>query len=401
MAKSKNTPKKSAAKPKTAKKNTAEKRVVKKATPAKKSVKKPLVKAKSSAKPAKKTSAVKKAATPVSKSKSTVKKAVKPVKTTLAKKTVAKKIPAKTAPKKPVSQKKAAPKKAAKPKTVAQKPVNPAKKTAPKTASKKPATDKVKSANSPVKDKVKTTAKTAVKEAVKKPNTINNISTSTVAPTDKKVMETKKQADLKNTKEPKTTTAIHPKKPTPKAKEKTPKNEKTKVVKGQGTTTERTDMDDVKVVNEVILPTLRDTILAEDKKNNSESIQPDKVAKTRYSDAELQEFKELIINKMNKAKDELKYLQDQISRKSDIGSDDSDLGFKGLEDGTNTAEREYLSQMASRQLNFISHLDKALMRIENKTYGICRETGRLISKERLKAVPHATLSIEAKTAKGQ
>ncbi len=400
MAKSKNTPKKSAAKPKTAKKNTAEKRVVKKATPAKKSVKKPLVKAKSSAKPAKKTSAVKKA-TPVSKSKSTVKKAVKPVKTSLAKNTVAKKTSAKTAPKKPVSQKKAAPKKAAKPKTVAQKPVNPAKKTAPKTASKKPATDKVKSANSPVKDKVKTTAKTAVKEAVKKPNTINNISTSTVAPTDKKVMETKKQADLKNTKEPKTTTAIHPKKPTPKAKEKTPKNEKTKVVKGQGTTTERTDMDDVKVVNEVILPTLRDTILAEDKKNNSESIQPDKVAKTRYSDAELQEFKELIINKMNKAKDELKYLQDQISRKSDIGSDDSDLGFKGLEDGTNTAEREYLSQMASRQLNFISHLDKALMRIENKTYGICRETGRLISKERLKAVPHATLSIEAKTAKGQ
>ncbi|MBK6729510.1 MAG: TraR/DksA C4-type zinc finger protein [Bacteroidetes bacterium] len=104
---------------------------------------------------------------------------------------------------------------------------------------------------------------------------------------------------------------------------------------------------------------------------------------------------------MKKAKDELKYLQDQISRKSDIGSDDSDMGFKGLEDGTNTAEREYLSQMASRQLNFISHLDKALMRIENKTYGICRETGRLISKERLKAVPHATLSIEAKTAKGQ
>lgn len=400
MAKSKNTPKKSAAKPKTAKKNTAEKRVVKKATPAKKSVKKPLVKAKSSAKPAKKTSAVKKA-TPVSKSKSTVKKAVKPVKTSLAKKTVAKKTSAKTAPKKPVSLKKAAPKKAAKPKTVAQKPVNPAKKAAAKTALKKPATDKVKSANTPVTAKVKTTAKTAMKEAVKKPNTIKNISTSTVVPTDKKAMETKKQADLKNTKEPKTTTAIHPKKPTPKPKEKTPKFEKPKVVKGRGKTTERTDTDDVKVVNEVIFPTLRDTILAEDKKNNSESKQPDKVAKTRYSDAELQEFKELIINKMNKAKDELKYLQDQISRKSDIGSDDSDLGFKGLEDGTNTAEREYLSQMASRQLNFISHLDKALMRIENKTYGICRETGRLISKERLKAVPHATLSIEAKTAKGQ
>lgn len=76
--------------------------------------------------------------------------------------------------------------------------------------------------------------------------------------------------------------------------------------------------------------------------------------------------------------------------------DDSDARFKGLEDGTSTSEREYLSQMASRQIQYIGHLEKAMIRIENKTYGICRETGRLISKERLRAVPHATLSIEAK-----
>ena len=119
--------------------------------------------------------------------------------------------------------------------------------------------------------------------------------------------------------------------------------------------------------------------------------------KTRYSDAELVEFKELISDKLAEARKELKYLQEQINRTSDVG-DDSDQKFTGLEDGSATVEREYLNQMASRQITYINHLDKALMRIENKTYGICRETGKLISKERLKAVPHATLSIEAKNA---
>jgi RNA polymerase-binding transcription factor DksA len=117
--------------------------------------------------------------------------------------------------------------------------------------------------------------------------------------------------------------------------------------------------------------------------------------RTRYSDEELKEFKELIANKLETARSELKYLQEQISRSSEMG-DDSDARFKGLEDGTSTSEREYLSQMASRQIQYIGHLEKAMIRIENKTYGICRETGRLISKERLRAVPHATLSIEAK-----
>lgn len=117
--------------------------------------------------------------------------------------------------------------------------------------------------------------------------------------------------------------------------------------------------------------------------------------RTRYSDEELKEFRELIANKLETARSELKYLQEQISRSSEMG-DDSDARFKGLEDGTSTSEREYLSQMASRQIQYIGHLEKAMIRIENKTYGICRETGRLISKERLRAVPHATLSIEAK-----
>ena len=121
--------------------------------------------------------------------------------------------------------------------------------------------------------------------------------------------------------------------------------------------------------------------------------------RSRYSDAELAEFRELITGKLETSRGELKYLQEQISRSSEMG-DDSDARFKGLEDGTSTSEREYLSQMASRQIQYIGHLEKALIRIENKTYGICRETGKLISKERLRAVPHATLSIEAKQGKG-
>ncbi|HXH19166.1 MAG TPA: TraR/DksA C4-type zinc finger protein [Chitinophagales bacterium] len=119
---------------------------------------------------------------------------------------------------------------------------------------------------------------------------------------------------------------------------------------------------------------------------------------TRYSDKELQEFKQLIMEKLEASRKELKYLHEQINRTAELGSDDSDTKFSGLEDGTGTSEREYLSQMASRQIQYIDHLEKALVRIANKTYGICRVTGKLISKERLRAVPHATLSIEAKKA---
>jgi RNA polymerase-binding transcription factor DksA len=115
----------------------------------------------------------------------------------------------------------------------------------------------------------------------------------------------------------------------------------------------------------------------------------------RYSDAELQEFRDLINRKLDTAKKELSYLQGLITRKDESG--DLDEGrYMTMEDGSMSMEREQLSQMASRQIQFIDHLEKAIMRIENKTYGVCRVTGKLIEKARLRAVPHATLSIEAK-----
>jgi len=116
----------------------------------------------------------------------------------------------------------------------------------------------------------------------------------------------------------------------------------------------------------------------------------------RYSDVELAEFRDLIMKKLDAAKKELAYLQGLITRKDEMGGDDTDNRYMTMEDGSMSMEREQLSQMASRQITFIDHLEKALMRIENKTYGICRVTGKLIDKARLKAVPHATLSIEAK-----
>ncbi len=115
----------------------------------------------------------------------------------------------------------------------------------------------------------------------------------------------------------------------------------------------------------------------------------------RYSDSELVEFRELITRKLETAKKELAYLQGLITRK-DEGGDMEDGRYMTMEDGSMSMEREQLSQMASRQIQFIDHLEKAMMRIENKTYGVCRVTGKLIDKARLRAVPHATLSIEAK-----
>jgi RNA polymerase-binding transcription factor DksA len=115
----------------------------------------------------------------------------------------------------------------------------------------------------------------------------------------------------------------------------------------------------------------------------------------RYSDNDLAEFKEIIMRKLDAAKKELAYLQGLITRK-DEGGDMDDARYMTMEDGSVSMEREQLGQMASRQITFIDHLEKALMRIENKTYGICRVTGKLIDKARLRAVPHATLSIEAK-----
>jgi RNA polymerase-binding transcription factor DksA len=115
----------------------------------------------------------------------------------------------------------------------------------------------------------------------------------------------------------------------------------------------------------------------------------------RYSDTDLAEFREIINKKLDAAKKELAYLQGLITRR-DEGGDMDEARYMTMEDGSVSMEREQLSQMASRQITFIDHLEKAIMRIENKTYGICRITGKLIDKARLRAVPHATLSIEAK-----
>lgn len=120
-----------------------------------------------------------------------------------------------------------------------------------------------------------------------------------------------------------------------------------------------------------------------------------KKVKTKYTKAELKSFQELIETKLASAYDELKYYQSEITKSSENLTEGK---FMSMEDGAGTFEKEHLNQMASRQKKFIQHLENALIRIKNQTYGICRETGKLISKERLLAVPHATLSIEAKLA---
>lgn len=118
--------------------------------------------------------------------------------------------------------------------------------------------------------------------------------------------------------------------------------------------------------------------------------------KTRYSDAELKEFREIIEAKLEEAKNDLELLNSSMSLKDNNGTDDTSPTFKLIEDGSDVLSREETAQLAARQEKFIKSLNDALIRIENRTYGICRVTGKLISKERLRIVPHATLSIEAK-----
>ena len=118
--------------------------------------------------------------------------------------------------------------------------------------------------------------------------------------------------------------------------------------------------------------------------------------KTRYSDEELAEFKEIIDKKLEKAQADYELLKSSITQSDTNDTQDTSPTFKVLEEGAATLSKEESGKLAQRQQKFIQHLQAALIRIENKTYGICRETGKLISKERLRAVPHATLSIDAK-----
>jgi RNA polymerase-binding transcription factor DksA len=284
------------------------------------------------------------------------KTAARPVAKATAKtavKAAPKKAAAKAAPKKAASKKAApAPKKAAVKEIAPKKGVKIPAKPAPKAPAKKPAPVVAKKTEVPAKKAAPAPTKAAPAkhaEPVKKP--------AVTAPTHQEVKP-----------------AIKPLQQAPKKEAPKP----TKVVIPKTSTTKAVKYE----------PDFTKSVL--------DSQQKDQTGPTmRYSDAELMEFRELIGKKLETAKKELAYLQGLITRK-DEGGDMEDGRYMTMEDGSMSMEREQLSQMASRQIQFIDHLEKAMMRIENKTYGICRVTGKLIDKARLRAVPHATLSIEAK-----
>ena len=133
--------------------------------------------------------------------------------------------------------------------------------------------------------------------------------------------------------------------------------------------------------------------MTEDKKQGNDKAQN---TKTRYSKEELEEFRQIIQNKLEEARRDLKMLTDAYTNSNENDTTDTSPTFKVLEEGYLVLSKEENSQLAARQQKFIQNLENALIRIDNGTYGICRETGKLISKERLRSVPHATLSIEAK-----
>ena len=120
------------------------------------------------------------------------------------------------------------------------------------------------------------------------------------------------------------------------------------------------------------------------------------VQKKRYADQELEEFRQIIMDKLVKAREDLKMLTDAYTQANEHDTNDTSPTFKVLEEGYQVLSKEENSRLAARQQKFINSLENAIIRIENKSYGICRETGKLISKERLRSVPHATLSIDAK-----
>ena len=123
--------------------------------------------------------------------------------------------------------------------------------------------------------------------------------------------------------------------------------------------------------------------------------------KTKYSEEELEEFKQIILNKLDKARRDLQMLTEAFANSNDNDITDTSPTFKVLEEGYQVNSKEENSKLAARQDKFITNLENALIRIENRTYGVCRVTGKLISKERLRIVPHATLSMEAKLNQGK
>jgi RNA polymerase-binding transcription factor DksA len=321
--------------------------------------------AKKAAKPAKKAAAKKPA------KKAAPKKAAKPAKKATAKKPVKK-----------VVAKKAAPKKAAKPakKAIAKKPVKKAvaKKAAPKKAA-KPA-KKVIAKKAAPKKAAKPAKKAVAKKVVKKAAPAKKV-VAKKAPAKPVAKAVSKPAPAVK--------AVAPVKPTPapvvKKAEPAAKKKSREFV-----TDDDYSSDEAPMVVEYKTPSIRKPMGPAPKPHiNTDT-------RTRYSDNELKEFKELILKKLTEAQKDYELLKSTLSHKDDHGTDDTSPTFKLLEDGSDVLSKEETAHLASRQEKFIQNLQNALIRIENKTYGICRATGKLISKERLRSVPHATLAIEAK-----
>ena len=288
-----------------------------------------------------------------------------PKKAAPAKKVAPKKpAPKKVAPKKAVPAKKVAPKKAAPAKKVAPKKAAPVKKVVPK----KVAPKKVAPVKKPVPVKAPLKKATPIKAPIKKAVPVKAPAKPIVKPVAKPVEKYVPPAKPV------------PKIPTPPVK---PVRKVAEPIK---------DIKVPKIGAKSSVPYQPGYVPMERRKEVERSTE----TLVKYSDAELKEFKDLISKKVEAAKKELVYLQGIITRKDELGGDNDDARYMTMEDGSVSMEREQLGQMASRQITFIDHLEKALMRIENKTYGICRVTGRLIDKARLRAVPHATLSLEAK-----
>lgn len=338
-------------------KKTASKKAAKPSKPAPKKVTKPASKSKPVAK---------KAAKPAPK-KAVVKKAAKPAAKKAAPKKVTKPVAKKAAPKKAVV-KKAAPKKA-----VTRSVVKPAAAKAP--AGKKAVPKKV--AAKPLAKAKPEVKKPAAKVVPAKPVKPEVVTKPANKPAPKPVVPAPKAAKPA---------------PAPKPVKQVPvKKEVKKDAQGE---TSRTG--DKPLVTQVVAPN-RPIAPPVVKKQVSTLESADKV---RYSDEELAEFKELIMKKLEEARKDYDLLKQTLANTDNNGTDDTSPSFKMIEDGSETLSREETAQLAGRQEKFIKHLEDALLRIRNKTYGICRVTGRLISKERLRLVPHATLSIEAKQQMG-
>ncbi len=359
----------------------------------------------------------KKVAKPVAKkaSKPVAKKMVKPA-AKKATKPVAKKV-TKVAPKKaakPVAKKvtKVAPKKAAKPvakkvtKVVAKKVAKPVAKKATKVAPKKAAKPVAKKATKvapkkaakPVAKKVtKVAPKKAAKPLAKK---VAKPVKKTVKPVAKSVAKPIKKTDKTSNKE-----VVKPIVVKVAAKRGRKPN---KPIVESALSKKPITIDQIIEANKIpieksfpqtkreIKATSRPSIDSADMLGTNKPVKAPIIGKTKFTDEELEEFRELINKKLSEAERDYELLKDTLSHRDNNGTDDTSPTFKLLEDGSEVMSKEETTQLAIRQEKFIQNLKNALIRIENKTYGVCRATGKMISKERLRSVPHATLSIEAK-----